>query len=305
MHPRNILTVLAAVLLLSACAGHKSWWASQEAWYMQETGEAPMGVDVFYIASTQVLSETDGNGNETYQVFLTPEERDFFTKEYNYAKEMFTDSLNFYAPYYHQYTLESLNLDKASRSEILKKVSDEVNDAFDYYMKHFNGGRPFILAGFSQGGMLVVELLKHMSDKEYSRMVAAYSIGNQIRQEDLSHPHIIPADGPDSWGQTISFNTVTTTESIWDAVAGEAVTCINPVNWRTDDTPATFSYREDSITVHVDQDCHVLIAEGIEDSEYIFEPLSGFCKPGNLHHWDIKFYKDFISRNALHRAYSK
>lgn len=305
MHPRNILTVLAAVLLLSACAGHKSWWASKEAWYMEETGEAPMGVDVFYIASTQVLSETDGNGNETYQVFLTPEERGFFTKEYNYAREMFTDSLNFYAPYYHQYTLESLNLDKDRRSEILKKVSDEVIDAFDYYMKHFNGGRPFILAGFSQGGMLAIELMKRMDEEVYSRMVAAYVIGNRITCEDLSHPHIRPADDADGWGETVSFNTVTSTESIWEPAAGGAVTCINPVNWRTDSTPATFTFNEDTITVRVGQDHHVLIAEGLDENDYIFEPLKAFCKPGNLHHWDIKFYKDFISRNALHRAYSK
>ncbi len=305
MHQRNILTALLAVLLLSSCAGHRSWWASPEAWYMENAGEAPMGVDVFYIASTQVLSETDGNGDITYQALLTPEERDFYTKEYDYARAMFTDSLNFFGPYYHQYTLESLNLDQASMSEIQKKVADEVNDAFDYYMKHFNGGRPFIIAGFSQGGMLTVELLKHMSDKEYSRMVAAYSIGNQIRKEDLSHPHIIAADGPNGWGQTISFNTVTTLSSIWDVVSGDAVTCINPVNWCTDDTPASFQFKDDVVTIHVDQDRHVLIAEGIEDSEYIFEPLSGFCKPGNLHHWDLLFYREFIGGNAIHRAYGK
>lgn len=305
MHPRNILTALAAVLLLSACAGQKSWWASPEAWYMPDNGEAPMGADVFYIASTQVPSESDTSGDEVFRILLTPDERALFTKEYNFAKAMFTDSLNFFAPYYHQYTLESLRFDKDRRSEILSDVAEEVIEAFDYYMDHFNGGRPFILAGFSQGGMLVLELLKHLDDEEYSRLVAAYSIGNQLCSEDLLHPHIIAADGPDGWGQTVSFNTVTTLSSIWDVVSGDAVTCINPVNWRTDATPATFTYREDSITVHVDQDRHVLVAEGIEESEYIFEPLSGFCKPGNLHHWDIKFYKDFIGSNALHRAYDK
>lgn len=37
----------------------------------------------------------------------------------------------------------------------------DIEHAFDYYLKHYNQGRPFILAGHSQGAKSVIELLKH------------------------------------------------------------------------------------------------------------------------------------------------
>ena len=46
-------------------------------------------------------------------------------------------------------------------------AADDVNDAFQYYMAHYNHGRPFFLMGHSQGSQMLIELLKHgMTDEQ-------------------------------------------------------------------------------------------------------------------------------------------
>ena len=52
---------------------------------------------------------------------------------------------------------------------------EDISAAFDYYMDNYNEGRPFVLAGFSQGGKAVVELVKHAPAEVLERMVAAYA----------------------------------------------------------------------------------------------------------------------------------
>ena len=54
----------------------------------------------------------------------------------------------------------------------------DVERAFDYYIAHYNNGRPFVLAGASQGGRHIFALLKNrISGSELrKRMVAAYPL---------------------------------------------------------------------------------------------------------------------------------
>lgn len=84
-----------------------------------------------------------------------------------------------------------------------------VRNAFDYFLKHHNNGRPFVLAGFSQGGRAVVELLKYMDDKTAERLVAAYVLGYKVTPEDMKQTsYIRPASSADDLGVTICYNSV-------------------------------------------------------------------------------------------------
>ena len=49
----------------------------------------------------------------------------------------------------------------------------DVREAFRYYIENLNEGRPFVLAGFSQGAQALVELLKELPESLHERMVAA------------------------------------------------------------------------------------------------------------------------------------
>lgn len=290
-------------VLLAACSSGHSQWECGDSWYNNGRIINRNYADVFYLVSTNVLDAVDDNGVRHYTALLSDADKQAMDVELAYMDGVFGDSLNFFAPYYHQHTFSAIDLGPDDIEPIIDSVRAEVFGAFDYYITRLNPDRPFILAGFSQGGMLVRDLIKHMTDEQYSRMVVAYMLGYGLSEEDISHPHIIPADDADGWGEVVSFNSAVTPEAAWDFVSAGAATCINPLNWTTDSTPADLYFRGDTASVHVDTASHLLIVEDLDDGKYDFPLLERFFEKGNLHHWDIKFYCDAIAENAKHRVY--
>ena len=149
-------------------------------------------------------------------------------------------------------------------------------------------------------------LLKHMTDEQYSRMIAAYSMGFQVTPDELNDPHINAAQGKDDLGVIISYNSVDSTKAIWSQVAGDSGTCINPLNWSTGSDEATLTTEfGDTARVHVDQKRHVLIIEGLDNNKYGGQNYDGTVYPmpkGNYHMWEMRFYADNIRDNAIYRA---
>lgn len=285
------------------CIGcSSSHWANGEEnnWYIDQS-QSPKA-DVFYIVSTEIMDGKDSKGKDHYMGKLTEEERAAIKAEMEYVHNIFGDSLNFFSPYYRQFTFSALNLPEKKLAKVRKKASKDVVAAFRHYMLHMNNGRPFFLAGFSQGGMHLIDVVKQMKPKEYERMVAAYSMGYRLSTEDMKHPQVRAAESADDLGTIVSFNSVTTPEDTWDVVSKDAATCINPINFRTDEEKANFVFNKDTLSVHVDQKHNILIVESKHMENYRFPPLESFCKPGNLHHWDLLFYDDAIQKNAMLRC---
>ena len=87
-----------------------------------------------------------------------------------------------FAPYYRQAefrrALKEINLPVEKQTFIHLGIED-IKNAFRYYMKYLNKGRPFILLGFSQGAVALLEVMKtEMADPKVSaKLVAAYLIG--------------------------------------------------------------------------------------------------------------------------------
>lgn len=280
-------------------------WGDTSNWY--DTGRSVDEglVDVFYIVSTEILDEKDSLGVDHYIGRLTPPEREAFRGEMQYIRTMFGDSVNFFSPYYHQFTMSALRLPAGQQATLRRQAYGDVAEAFAYYLRHLNGGRPFILAGFSQGSMHLVELLRNIPSSDYQRMVTAYCMGYRLSADDLQHPFVRAASSADDLGTIVSFNSVASPDAIWPAITDGAVTCMNPINYRTDDVPATFTFKGDTLTVSVDTVRNVLVVNSPRISSYRFPILEEFCPAGNLHHWDLLFYGEAIRRNAMHRAYER
>ncbi len=316
-HLKTSILLWALLVIVSACgfnnnaaqtSDNESYWESEEAWYQSDTAVNDDKIDLFYLVSTNVLSAKDSSGNVVYQSQLIEEDRKALGAEMGYAKKHFCQSdFNYFAPYYHQFTFEAIGLEPNIYKEVYASVTDEVCDAFDYYMEHKNNGRRFALVGFSQGGMLVLDLLKHMTDEQYERMVAAYAIGYRISAEDVKNKHIHPAYGETETGVTISFNSALSTNGVWPLVAEGAVTCINPVNWKTDSTPANFTYEGEEHSVSIDKETNMLIVKTNRPEYYRKWTNNPAFQSANvhldcLHHWDLLFYSDFIHGNIMKRA---
>jgi pimeloyl-ACP methyl ester carboxylesterase len=128
----------------------------------------------------------------------------------NTQVSVFAASCNVYAPFYRQAALpEVLIADPASAERALSVAYSDVEDAFDYYMAHLNHGRPFILAGHSQGANLALWLLeKRLSNPAYQRkLVAAYIIGWAVTQNELDqYPHLAMCATATQTGCIVSFN---------------------------------------------------------------------------------------------------
>lgn len=86
----------------------------------------------------------------------------------------------------------------------------DVYAALDYYFEHYNQGRPFILAGHSQGSMILKIVLQDyfLEHGEYlERMVAAYVLGYSITTDNLkANPSLRFAEGADDTGVIVSWD---------------------------------------------------------------------------------------------------
>ncbi|MCQ2329399.1 MAG: DUF3089 domain-containing protein [Paludibacteraceae bacterium] len=323
---KGVVLLVAIVAMLSSCSEKKIWWDDDEAWVKDSINEEQ--VDVFYIVSTSIGHSENADGTTAYNAVLTDAERAALCREAAYIKQNFADSFNMFSPIYHQCTVEGfVHNNRDSVVKFREQSERECCEAFDYYMSHFNNGRQFILAGFSQGAMNVVALLKHMTDEQYSRCKAAYVMGYRLSSEDMKHKHIEAANG-EIEGKVVSFNTVAATDGILGLTAGKAATCINPMNWKNDSTAATrwvvydgeidhyaiydssFAENIESgdtiyINVKLDEQRNVLTASApMLPLSYVFNlPAFGLKDNKNLHLADLFFYLPRLRENAIKRAY--
>ena len=125
---------------------------------------------------------------------------------------------------------------------------DDITTALDYYFEHFNGDRPFILAGHSQGSGIILQLLQTYFKEHpeyYARMVAAYAIGYSVTDDYLAaNPHVKFATGESDSGVIIAWNTegpgnVETNAN--NILLQPNTRSINPLNWKLDETYAPAS----------------------------------------------------------------
>ncbi len=153
---------------------------------------------------------------------------------------IFSSYCRVFAPYYRQAefrrVLKEINLPVEKQKFIWHGIYD-VQGAFRYYLKHHNNGRPFILLGFSQGAMALLEVMKtELADPEVNaKLVAAYLIGYPNMPKTFpQYPHLRTAQRADDTGVIITYNSQAPGKVTSPFTGKRDVYCINPVNWRTD-----------------------------------------------------------------------
>lgn len=268
-------------------------------WYTEKNDKTGKNADVFYIVSTWETNwKTDSGETVHYADVYNKKHRDDMTKEISAIAAYMGKDNNFYSPFYRHITIEGwATRDENIINSRFKIAFEDVRNAFETFLKNRPKNRPFVLAGFSQGGKAVVELLKIMPKDVYQQMVAAYVLGYKVTPDDtLTSTNIKAAQGPDDIGVTICYNSVSDVKYIQPVVAAPCAFCINPVNWRTDDVPATL---HDTITVSVAQKEKVLVVKGYSGSEYA--PIMGFLNVGDFHSAEPWLYKECLEKNIKNR----
>ena len=214
----------------------------------------------------------------------------------------YSGRLNYFSPYYRQVSMESWATEEMALSRLPLALSD-CRRSWNYYLKYLNQGRPFILAGFSQGAHALMDIMKRMPDSVANRMVAAYVIGYKVTAEDTAAcHHLRPAMGATDTGVTICFNSVKSIAAEIPVVSGGTVFCINPVNWRTDSVSAPFVLygrkKNDTLSARLDPESRLLLIDGYQNDK----PMPVIGKPGNYHHLELKFFYPYIRKNMADRV---
>lgn len=301
-------------------------------WLALPIAPAPAkSVDVFYLYPT---AWTDTSADPENPHICAIDEPTMLTQAPQaFARQAtaFATVGNIFAPFYRQDNGSSVDrLNIISGVPTLDGVA-----AFDYYVKHYNNGRPFILVGHSQGATVLSNLLSgYMSDNPgvYENMVAAYVLGHPITDTYLANnPHLRFATGPDDTGVIISYNTESpdvargTNPVLYgmDAIDGTHILVINPINWARDETPAAKeeglgSYMPIQTTPEVvwgrvppyagatiDIAKGVLVCDTVEPKDVplmsAIAKAQGFPE-GVYHTFDIPFYYADLQANAQNRV---
>ena len=178
-------------------------YSKDECWLEKPT-EATKAVDVFYIYPTvtgfrdpvQICEITDSElvaGAKMVRQIQT---------------SVFDESCNVFMPYYRQISMPKPG---SNYPEIIDYISRfDATDALDYFLNNLNEGRPFILAGHSQGSATLIALLENYMTKHpeaLERMVAAYPIGFAVTQDFLARTGLKFAEGATDTGVIVSWNT--------------------------------------------------------------------------------------------------
>ena len=145
---------------------------------------------------------------------------------------VFNASCRVYAPRYRQAVVgvfydESVDGDKA-----LNLAYQDVKRAFEYFLENHSNGRPFIIAGHSQGTHHTRRLLREMIDTTElkDRIVAAYIIGFTL--VDTLYENLKICDSADETGCYVTWMSYKK-DFVPDGVWHKKTQSINPLTWTT------------------------------------------------------------------------
>ncbi|MEA4894637.1 MAG: DUF3089 domain-containing protein, partial [Oscillospiraceae bacterium] len=284
-------------------------------------------VDVFYLYPTTYyrLSSDDPVVCEIDNILM----RKNAVSAYKRQATAFSTVGNIYAPYYRQPdAVTTLSISGKEKDELLGGATKEdIFAAFDYYIKHYNNGRPYILAGHSLGSNMLLYLLSEYMQEHpdvYARMVAAYVIGYSVTEDYLAeNPHLKFAESANDTGVIISYNTQAEMVDGTNPVILDGALVINPITWTRDSTTAGADKNLGSIMLN--QDGSVVLDENGEfkqvmnfaDATVDSEKGALICSTvdvstwgrgnavfpnGVFHSFDYPFYYYNIRENAANRA---
>ena len=302
--------IFAAILLLCSASSCRNKVAvyipkapdynDSTMWTIVDCDTAGTGSDIFYVVSTWEEDWTTDDGRVShYADVWNPVHREHMgALEIDKVAAYMSPGNRFYAPFYRHTTIEAFMMNNVdSTMNRARLAMNDVKAAFDHFQANRDKTRPLIIAGFSQGGLAVVELLKHIDDETYSQLAAAYVLGYKITPDDtLQTKHIKAAKGETDTGVTICYNTVKDVKYI-NPVISNTIMGINPVNWRTDSTSATL---HDTITVALSPQYHVLVVSGYSGSEY--PAYKDFINVGDIHSCEPWLYSECLAKNIKVRA---
>ena len=211
-----------------------------------------------------------------------------------------------YAPRYRQAHLYSFfTKNKKTKKQALAVAYSDVRRAFEFYLQHYNHGRPIIIASHSQGSLHAYYLLRdYFAHKPLMKqLVAAYVVGMPIPADSLNF--ILPCADSSQTNCYISWATFKSGFKPINDDEYKVAVCINPLTWTTQEVSADKALNIGSVLFNFNKIIpHLVDAQNHEGLLWVHPPfyLSLFSRRKNYHIGDYNLFYENIRTNAKHRA---
>ncbi|MFM7596412.1 MAG: DUF3089 domain-containing protein [Flavobacteriales bacterium] len=260
-------------------------------------------VDVFYIFPTILIDYSDSRWNAEMSDVAWRKEA--LETAIRYQASAWLECGRMFAPFYRQAHLKAYDSLQGRGRTALLYAYEDIRASFQFYLENYNQGRPFILAGHSQGCTQLTLLIKEFIDEKplAKQLIAAYMPGIGLDRNEF---HSIPfMTTPNQVGGFVTWNTMNDQPDndlypLW--YKGKA--CINPVTW---DLSKTSTRSMHNGFYYSNEKCyeHVFDTELIDGAICVRNFRSPFQfavkKYKNLHIGDVNLFWKDIEINCKER----
>lgn len=267
-------------------------------------GKGLKDVDVFFLHPTIYTGKPRGWNGDLHDSVLNKA-----TDESTilHQASIFNSVGNVFAPRYRQAHLQAFfTKDHQSANEALELAYSDISFAFQYYMKHWNHGRPFIIAAHSQGSKHAVRLLKEFIDNSplQKKLVVAYIVGWPVGMDEFDK--IPVCQSPQQTQCFCSWRTVKEGYYPKGFPKGDSIAVVNPLSWKMDHSTVGLEYNEGTVLRKFE-----LVRPGLADAQvsngFLWTHKPRF--PGSILLWkrnyhiaDFNFYYVNVRENAALRV---
>mgnify|MGYP005666549127 CR=1 FL=1 len=269
----------------------------------QATSEA----DVFFLHPT---TYTGDRGQELWNGPIDDPELNEKTDGSSilYQASIFNGSGKIYAPRYRQAHLQTyFTKNKAAAKKAFDLAYSDIRQAFDYYLEHYNHGRPFIIASHSQGTTHAKRLMREYLDGKplQEKLVVAYLVGISVTKDYFEN--IPPCESPEQTNCFCAWRSYKKGYLPKSKVAvGDSILVTNPLSWTTDSEYAPKSENEGGVLRDFETIFPNLadaqVHQGILWVSKPKFPWSFLLTRRNYHIADLNFYYVNVRNNAMQRV---
>lgn len=254
-------------------------------------------VDVFYIYPTLYSKGKTWNADVNNKKLNKRLDR----LPVKYQASVFNQVGRVYAPRYRQAIVKCF-FDTSSNSEkALDFAYQDVKKAFEYYLQHFNNGRPIIIASHSQGTTHGRRLLKDFFDtpEMKAKLVCAYVVGYEINKE--SYEVLTPCKEAAETNCYVTWSTFKDGFLYKDKLRYFGNVCVNPVSWKMDTLTAV---SHGGILLNVNRKKYFTTETRICQPSYLWAKtnLTFMRRKNVLHLVDYNLFWWDIRKNAQQRV---